>query len=89
MVCILRPPCRDQGNRTRERQQKTLVGLGESFLPAAPGMGLAFLFFRDNAQYTDQVRSLYPGGTPGEVRADDGTVYFTTYVLTPEQVGRR
>src|SRR3954452_2707753 len=38
MVCILRPPCRDQGNRTRERQQKTLVGLCESFLTAAPGL---------------------------------------------------
>src|SRR3954447_12938314 len=34
----LPPPCRDQGNRTRERQQKTLVGLRESFLPAAPGL---------------------------------------------------
>src|SRR5436190_19316628 len=38
MVCILRPPSRDQGNRTRERQQKTLVGLCESFLTAAPGL---------------------------------------------------
>src|SRR4051812_22603932 len=38
MVCILRPPSRDQGNRTRERQQKTLVGLRESFLTAAPGL---------------------------------------------------
>src|SRR3954454_1671422 len=38
MVCLLRPPSRDQGNRTRERQQKTLVGLRESFLPAAPGL---------------------------------------------------
>src|SRR3954454_16743240 len=38
MVCILRPPSRDQGNRTRERQQTTLVGLRESFLPAAPGL---------------------------------------------------
>jgi hypothetical protein len=52
-------------------------------LPAAPGTGLAFLFFRDNAQYADQVRSLYPGGTEGEVRADDGTVLFSTYVLPP------
>src|SRR3954469_15814605 len=34
----LPPPSRDQGNRTRERQQKTLVGLRESFLPAAPGL---------------------------------------------------
>src|SRR3954469_8576598 len=34
----LPPPCRDQGNRTRERPQKTLVGLRESFLPAAPGL---------------------------------------------------
>src|SRR5215207_918323 len=38
MVCILPPPSRDQGNRTRERQQKTLVGLRESFLTAAPGL---------------------------------------------------
>src|SRR4051794_5768770 len=38
MVRLLPPPCRDQGNRTRERQQKTLVGLRESFLPAAPGL---------------------------------------------------
>src|SRR5215212_8280244 len=38
MVRLLRPPCRDQGNRTRERPQKTLVGLRESFLPAAPGL---------------------------------------------------
>src|SRR3982751_5228618 len=38
IVRLLRPPCRDQGNRTRERQQKTLVGLRESFLPAAPGL---------------------------------------------------
>src|SRR5437763_13960844 len=38
MVCILRPPSRDQGNRTRERQQRTLVGLRESFLTAAPGL---------------------------------------------------
>src|SRR4029450_13069633 len=34
----LPPPSRDQGNRTRERQHKTLVGLRESFLPAAPGL---------------------------------------------------
>src|SRR5215204_780790 len=38
MVRLLRPPSRDQGNRTRERPQKTLVGLRESFLPAAPGL---------------------------------------------------
>src|SRR5829696_6525023 len=38
MVCLLRPPCRDQGNRTRERPQKTLVGLRESFLTAAAGL---------------------------------------------------
>src|SRR3982750_3054400 len=38
MVRLLRPPSRDQGNRTRERQQKTLVGLCESFLAAAPGL---------------------------------------------------
>src|SRR3954453_12285740 len=38
MVCLLPPPARDQGNRTRERQQKTLVGLRESFLTAAPGL---------------------------------------------------
>src|SRR3954452_22059772 len=38
MVRLLRPPCPDQGNRTRERRQKTLVGLRESFLPAAPGL---------------------------------------------------
>src|SRR3954453_13348174 len=38
MVCILRPPSRDQGNWTRERQQKTLAGLRESFLAAAPGL---------------------------------------------------
>src|SRR3982750_2972417 len=38
MVCILWLPSRDQGNRTRERQQKTLVGLCESFLTAAPGL---------------------------------------------------
>src|SRR3954468_1507697 len=38
MVRLLRPPCRAQGNRTRERQQKTLVGLCESFLTAAPGL---------------------------------------------------
>src|SRR5215211_7050195 len=38
MVRLLRPPARDQGNRTRERQQKTLVGLRESFLTAAPGL---------------------------------------------------
>src|SRR3954470_774534 len=37
MVRLLPPPSRDQGNRTRERQQKTLVGLRESFLAAAPG----------------------------------------------------
>src|SRR3954451_8684285 len=35
---LLPPPCRDQGNRTRGRQQKTLVGLCESFLAAAPGL---------------------------------------------------
>src|SRR3954451_17363648 len=38
MVRLLPPPSRDQGNRTRERQQKTLVGLRESFLAAAPGL---------------------------------------------------
>src|SRR5215208_6758488 len=38
MVRLLPPPSRDQGNRTRERQQKTLVGLRESFLTAAPGL---------------------------------------------------
>src|SRR3954451_3433137 len=38
MVRLLRPPCRDQGNRTRESQQKTLVGLRESVLAAAPGL---------------------------------------------------
>src|SRR5215217_1849004 len=38
MVCLLPPPARDQGNRTRERPQKTLVGLRESFLTAAAGL---------------------------------------------------
>src|SRR3954452_24823949 len=38
MECLLRAPSRDQGDRWRERQQKTLVGLGESFLAAAPGL---------------------------------------------------
>src|SRR5215213_8725505 len=38
MVRLLPPPSRDQGNRTREREQKTLVGLRESFLTAAPGL---------------------------------------------------
>src|SRR3954465_1278080 len=38
MVRLLPPPSRDQGNRTRERQQKTLIGLRESFLAAAPGL---------------------------------------------------
>jgi hypothetical protein len=44
---------------------------------------LAFLFFRDNAQYRAQVQQLYPGGTEDTVRADDGTVWFSTYVLPP------
>jgi hypothetical protein len=52
-------------------------------LPPAPGTGLAFLFFRDNAQYRAQVQQLYPGGTEDTVRADDGTVWFSTYVLPP------
>src|SRR5919206_455305 len=38
MVRLLPSPSRDQGNGTRERQQKTLVGLRESFLTAAPGL---------------------------------------------------
>jgi hypothetical protein len=52
-------------------------------LPPAPGLGLAFAFFRDNAQYRPLVEQLYPGGTAGTVSADDGTVYFSTYVLPP------
>jgi 4-amino-4-deoxy-L-arabinose transferase-like glycosyltransferase len=52
-------------------------------LPPAPGRGLAFAFFRDNAQYRPLVEQLYPGGTAGTVSADDGTVYFSTYVLPP------
>src|SRR3954469_25683646 len=39
IVHVLAPsPSRDQGNWTREREQKTLVGLRESFLAAAPGL---------------------------------------------------
>src|SRR3954470_2598850 len=38
MGSLLPPRSRDQGNRTRERQQTTLVGLRESFLAAAPGL---------------------------------------------------
>jgi hypothetical protein len=52
-------------------------------LPPAPGVGLAFAFFRDNAQYRPLVERLYPGGTAGTVQADDGTAYFSTYVLPP------
>jgi hypothetical protein len=57
-------------------------------LPAAPGKGLAFVFFRDNAQYLDQIKTLYPGGTDGTAQADDGTLLFSTYVLTPAQVAQ-
>src|SRR5215212_10673862 len=58
MVRLLRPPCRDQGNRTRERQQKTLIGLRESFLPAAPGL----------KAHLEAEPSARPGPLPGHCR---------------------
>src|SRR3954471_7052799 len=58
MVCILRPPSRDQGNWTRERQQKTLAGLRESFLAAAPGL----------KAHLEAERSARPGPLPGHCR---------------------
>jgi 4-amino-4-deoxy-L-arabinose transferase-like glycosyltransferase len=57
-------------------------------LPPAPGKGLAFVFFRDNEQYLPLVQQLYPGGTGGPVQAGDGTLLFSTYVLTPEQTAQ-
>src|SRR4029450_11514671 len=54
----LPPPSRDQGNRTRERQQKTLVGLRESVLAAAPGL----------KAHLEAEPSAWPGPLPGHWR---------------------
>jgi hypothetical protein len=49
------------------------------------GKPLAFILLPGSERYRERVQSIYPGGTPSEVRSRAGEVLFYTYVVAHPQ----